>query len=340
MLIFKPKTKNIIWKNIKEEDEFIDGSKVVGIHETTIQDSYVVGYYNSKKNQLMKDALSLFKKYDDKNETVLSGDHILLVDLKEVPTEVLKAIDAQFGDKEIPTVWNRHVYYQDPDTMSNDIKNKDIDNISGLEKAEVEFKDSYMEKMEVAQSDPAKVSETEFWLPVITITELLNQGFKLYSNGHLLSSKYRGKLEVFCVETDTHKYETNGLIHHNSVLLQNIIFHALTHGNDVTIAMVDLKRTEMPIWKKHKNVMYVANTVQEARELVLIARRLMDKRNEEMEKLGLKDIMNYKPTKFTGEIRVAGRKFTESDRIDILLPDGTEKNVSIGELEQYLIWEA
>lgn len=332
------KYKEIKWKNIKIGDTFLDDSKVIGIHDREIRDVYSIFYYDKKK-KILSDMFGFIRNLEYKIETKVSDNHLLLVDLKDAPKEILEIVDFQLKDKQIPTVWNRHVYYENEDDMLKDDKGEELSNLTDLQKSEIEFEHSYQEKMEIVKADPAKVSDTKFWLEAKFIDQLVNLNVKLYSDGHLLHSKYVGKLKVFCVETDTHHYETNGLIHHNSVMLQNIIFHALTHGEDVKIAMVDLKRTEMAIWEEHKNVMYVANTVKEAREIVLLARRIMDKRNMEMQKLGLKDFMNYVPTKFTGEYRVAGRKFKAEDRIDILLPNGEEKNVSIAELEQYLIWE-
>lgn len=157
---------------------------------------------------------------------------------------------------------------------------------------------------------------------------------------YLNEIQYVGKKEVFCVETDSHRFETGpevgyGLIHHNSVTLRNIIFHCLTHSEQIMIALIDLKLTEFEPFKGVKGVVAVANTVREAVEVLRIGREVMYKRNAQLAKLGLNDIKDFKPTQPTDEVVVAGRLLKDTDTVEIR--KGEEiKTVTVKELEQYL----
>lgn len=286
----------ILWKDIKINDTFKDGSKVVSIHE----------HYNSECYKIF---------YDRNRNIVLSDTHLLLCNIKKLNKECKKWVEDNFGSYLIPTLFDKHIYLKDD---SSD---------------EIAF-----EHMEVVKSDPSKVSENEYWLPVKAIFVLIrNFNQKIYCNNILLKNiEYFGVKEVFCVETDTHKFEANELIHHNSVTLRNIIFHCLTHQDQISIALIDLKWTEFTPFKGLKNVVAVANTVQEAAEVMRVAREVMYKRNQEMAKLGINNISDYKPKKPTDEVMVAGRKLNDNDQLEIRTINGEVKTVTVKELEQYL----
>jgi len=266
--------------------------------------------------------LSIHDSYEDDcykisyghQSCILSKTHLLLIDVSCTEESIMCWIKENFDGYLIPTLYDKHIYLNNE---TNDIE---------------------FSQFEVVESDPSKVSETEYWLPVETIFMLIrNFRQKLRCNGNLIEKiDYFGKQEVFCVETDTHKFNTCDLIHHNSVTLRNIIFHCLTHGDQISIALIDLKWTEFTPFKGMKNVVAVANTVQEAVEVMRVAREVMYKRNQEMAKLGINNIVDYKPQKPTTEVMVAGRKLSDDQEIEIKTVNGEVKTVTVKELEKYL----
>ena len=103
----------------------------------------------------------------------------------------------------------------------------------------------------------------------------------------------------------------------------------------MAIALVDLKWTEFTPFKDVKNVVAVANTIRETSEVMRMARECMYKRNQELAKLGLNNIKDFKPKKPTDEVIVAGRKLKDSDTVEIKV-NGEIKTVTVKELEKYL----
>lgn len=293
------------WKDIAVGDVFDDGSVVKSVHEHYNEECYKVFYSRNK-------------------ECVLSKSHLLLCDISHCNQEVKNWVEEHFGQFLIPTLYDKHVYMHDLDDMIN----------KGYVYKDELVKESY----EVVKADPSKVSDTEYWLPVEALVILLrNFKQKVLCNKKLLQNiEYMGELEVFCVETDTHRFNTCGLIHHNSVTLRNVIFHCLTHGDQIAIALVDLKFTEFTYFKGVKNVVAVANTVKETVEIMRIARECMYKRNQELAKLGLTDIKDFHPQKPTDEVSVAGRKLHDNDKVEIRMPSGETKEITVKELEKYL----
>lgn len=266
-----------------------------GSHVISIHDSYI------------SDSYRLI--YGIKNNTiVLSDSHLLLCDVKHLNKESKMWVEKNFGQYAIPTLYDQHRWEEYPDKC----------------------------EWEVVESDPSKVNDHTYWLTISALALLVKQNHqKIYCNGHRIKKvDYVGQLEVFCVETDSHRFNTRGLIHHNSVTLRNIIFHCLTHEN-ISVALIDLKFTEFEKFKGMKNVVTVANTVQETVELLRIARECMYKRNQELAKLGLNDIKDFKPVKPTDEVIVAGRRLKDTDEVEIK-KNGQVKKVTVKELEQYL----
>ena len=256
-----------------------------------------------------------YKIYYNNESCILSETHLLLCNIKDLNKECYDWVIENFGNYKIPTLYDQHLYYSDS-SLSN----------------------LCYEKLEVIDADISKISDYEIWLPIKVIFILIRNFYqKIYCNNNLLYKiEYFGKKEVFCVETNTHKFETCNLIHHNSVTLRNIIFHCLTHGEQISIALIDLKYTEFTPFKGFKNVVAVANTVQEAVEVMRVAREVMYKRNQEMAKLGINNISDYKPQKPTNEVIVAGRKLNDNDNIEIKTKDGEIKTITVKELEEYL----
>lgn len=283
------------WKNISVGDEFVDGSKVVSIHERYFEGCYTLTYH--KKFSLLNKCMTL------------GANHLLKISLS-FNFEINQWLISNFGNYAIPTIVDKHVYI-----------NADY---------------STEEKEEAVQWDKS-CDETSIWLPAKAIQLLISLGEKPKCNGYIITGcDFIGEREVFCVETDSHKFETNGLIHHNSVTLRNIIFHCLTHGENISIALIDLKWTEFTPFKGVKNVVAVANTVREAAEIMRIAKECMYKRNQEMSKIGINDIKDYKPQKPTSEVMIFNRKFNDEDEVEIRLTSGEVKTVTVKQLESYL----
>lgn len=61
----------------------------------------------------------------------------------------------------------------------------------------------------------------------------------------------------------------------------------------------------------------------------------MYSRNKKLQKLGINDLADYKPTEYTGKIWVTGREFNENDKIKVRV-DGEEKEMTALEIYEYL----
>ena len=301
------------WKDIQINHEFSDGSKVIDKHEIYNGECYKLYY---KENLL------------DKEKTiVLDQNHLLLINIKKLNKECKNWVIKNFKGYKIPLEYEQHLYL-DTDNIDDVIRDDNTLDFTKITKSEIR----------IGKYDLSNYSENEYWLPVKAINLLLNMNQKvIHCNKKLIyKCSYTGVLPVFCVETDTHKFEMNGLIHHNSVTLRNIIFHCLTHQDEISIALIDLKWTEFTFFKGFRNVVAVANTVQEACELLRLAREVMYKRNQEMSKLGINDIKDFKPQKPTNEYMVCGRKLKGDEKVLIRTVDGEEKEVNVAELREYL----
>lgn len=79
----------------------------------------------------------------------------------------------------------------------------------------------------------------------------------------------------------------------------------------------------------------VANSVQEAAEVLRIGRAVMYARNKKLQKLGLNDMADYVPTEYTGKIWITGREFDENEQIKCRI-DGEEKTMTALEIYEYL----
>lgn len=292
-----------LWKDIKIGDFFSCGSKVISKHDIYQEECYKVEY--SKK----KNIFSIERK-----TIVLSKTHLLFCCIKDLNEECKKWVIDNFNNYKIPTLYDRHVYFDDND------KSKAKSDVP------VEWDVNILDKNEC------------LYLPISALFLLINTKKQIITcNGYSLDNiNFFGIKDVFCVETDTHHFELNGLIHHNSVTLRNIIFHCLTHGEQIAIALVDLKYTEFTAYKGMKNVVAVANTVREAVEILRIGKEVMYKRNQEMAELGINDIKDFKPQKPTNEVMIFNRKFTDDDIVEIKTPNGEIKKVTVKELEQII----
>lgn len=305
-----------LWKDIKIGDKFSDGSKVLSVHDEYIEECFLLTY---------------IIKYDFK-EIVLSSTHPLLCKLDTLSDNAKRWIMKNFSGYSIPTLADKHIWI-----------NINTESKSGLENAALEIKrnnnkNDFKYINTTVRSDPAYISNiNSIWLPMKAIHFLLERGEIIYcNNSRLLNSKCVGNKTVKCVETDSHKFEMNGLIHHNSVTLRNVIFHCLTHSYNISIALIDLKYTEFTPYKDVNGVVAVANTVKETAEIMRIAKECMYKRNQEMAKIGINDIKDYKPQKPTNEVMIFNRKFTDDEIVEVKLTNGEIKQMTIKELEDLL----
>lgn len=82
-------------------------------------------------------------------------------------------------------------------------------------------------------------------------------------------------------------------------------------------------------------VVAVANSVAEAAEILRIGRSVMYSRNKKMQKIGLNDVADYKPSDWTGKIWITGREFDKDDQIKVRI-NGEEKTMSALEIYEYL----
>ena len=103
----------------------------------------------------------------------------------------------------------------------------------------------------------------------------------------------------------------------------------------MSVALVDIKQTEFYAFKGINGVTAVANSVQEAAEILRIGRSVMYSRNKKMQKMGLNDMASYQPTSWTGKIWITGREFDKDEMIKVRI-DGEEKEMSALEIYEYL----
>jgi hypothetical protein len=325
------------WSDIAVGDEFPNGSVVKSIHEKYDAICYEIKY--RKQHGKIGDFGS--------KRCILAEDHLLLVDIKSMTLAGKQWVRENFTGYSIPTLVDRHLQCNvELKTLKPDENGKNFDlsilhgealeELSLLEKSLENGKTLEIKDVAVA-SDLSNVSENEFWLPVRLVVDMINLGEQAMCNGHImLEGKCVGKRSVFCVETDDHRFETCGLMHHNSVTLRNIILHCLSHGEEVAIALVDLKMTEFEAYKGLKNVVAVANNVRECAEILRVMRECMYARNREMAKLGINDIKDFRPQHPTDEVMIFNHRMKDTDELEIKTVDGEVKMVTVKELEGYL----
>lgn len=79
----------------------------------------------------------------------------------------------------------------------------------------------------------------------------------------------------------------------------------------------------------------VANSVQEAAEILRIGRAVMYSRNKKLQKLGLNDMASYQPTDWANKIWITGREFDKDEQIKVRFA-GEEKTMTALEIYEYL----
>lgn len=319
--------KTVKWKDVEIGNVMEDGSVVTQLHPIHDVECYEVEYGG------------LFNR----KSMILSGDHLLLCDISKIKKPIRKEILKVMGEYIIPKEMDykinteRELSELEKTVVTEHLTGKSFEEDEALKEKILNeiMKDAEVEEI-VVEEEPSVVSETLVWMHVRTIAMVLAKDQKVRCNGFVIRRiRYKGVKKARCVSTDTGRYTAKSLVHHNSVAVRNIIFHALTHNIDVSIGLVDLKQTEFTYFKGVEGVVGVANEVQEAAELLRIARAVMYKRNKEMAKIGITDIADFKPQHPTETIWVSGRDLNENEKIKVRV-EGEEKEMTAGELLEFV----
>lgn len=313
----KIKTKDILWKDIKIGDKFVDGSKVTQIHEI-----HKIGCYK----------LFYGKLFNTKHIT-LSKDHFLLCDISNMKNNLRLSLLKLFEYHTLAKEGKCHLYTEKD--LSNEDQMKIIYSIIKNEKISEGLLKDINYNIEETKKESVIEDENNIWLSVENIAWLVSNNHKIYCNSNKIKKAYwRGEKLANCVSTNTGRYLTKDLIHHNSVTLRNIIFHCLTHSYEWGIGLVDLKLTEFSQFKDINGVVGVANTVFETVELLRVAREVLYKRNRLLSEKGIVDIVDYKPEEPTDMVWISGREIHEDTILKIKI-NHEEKEMTSKDLLNY-----
>lgn len=302
------------WKDVNVGHVFPDGSVVTEKHLSHQYNSYKVTYNN--------------------RTIVLSGDHLLQFNISPLCNDA-KAEIAKYCVGNVPLKEKLYVNI----LGTADISHRKIITdyllgkpVCGVKVTDIsephyefyifDFDDGMYYEASVNRVQTSwesqKISDDLYWIPVNGLAYLFNRyGILTFSGITIQNVEFLGKLPCFCVSTSTGKYELNGLIHHNSVAIQNIIYGGIAHRNEVALSLIDPKYTEFSAYKNMKGIVGVANTTEETVEVLRIAKLAMYQRNQILAELKLKNIMDYKPTKKSGLVYVTGRDYREDDIIKV-----------------------
>lgn len=316
------------WKDVNVGHVFSDGSVVTEKHLSHQYNSYKVTYNN--------------------RTIVLSGDHLLQFNISplcnDAKTEIAKYCVGNVPLKEklyVNILGNADIQHRK--TMTDYLLGNHVDGVHVTDISEphyefyiFKFDDGAYHEASVTRVQTSwesqRVSDKVYWIPVNGLAYLFKKyGILTFSGTTIQNVEFLGKLPCFCVSTSTGKYELNGLIHHNSVAVQNIIYGGIAHRNEVALSLIDPKFTEFSGYKGMKGITGVANTVEEAVEVLRIAKQAMYRRNQRLAELKIKNIMEYKPTKKSGKVYITGRDYLESDSIKVKV-NSVEKEMTANEL--------
>lgn len=313
------------WEDINIGDKMADGSIVTELHPIHDVECYTLTYG------------SMFKK----TNMTLSADHILLCNISKMDESLKNEIIDGLEGYKIPKTMD---YKITSDRTLNEDENKVLENyltgkhnISSIENLDIKdiLNICTVEEI-IVEYDDAIVSNDLVWLSVRIIANLINYNSNIECNNNkFYNTRYAGIRKARCIATDTGKYIAKSLIHHNSVAIRNIIFHSLTHNAEMSIGLIDLKQTEFSYFKGKNGVVGVANEVQEAVELLRVARTIMHRRNKEMAKLGITDMADFVPKEPTDIIWVSGRDLHEDQTLNVRI-DGEEKEMSAKDLLEHV----
>lgn len=316
------------WKDVNVGHVFSDGSVVTEKHLSHQYNSYKVTYNN--------------------RTIVLSGDHLLQFNISplcdEAKVEITKYCVGNVPLKEklyVNILGTADISHRK--VITDYLLGKSVCGVKVTDISEphyefyiFDFDDGMYYEASVNRIQTSwesqKISDDLYWIPVNGLAYLFNRyGILTFSGITVQNVEFLGKLPCFCVSTSTRKYELNGLIHHNSVAVQNIIYGGIAHRNEVALSLIDPKFTEFSGYKGMKGITGVANTVEEAVEVLRIAKQAMYRRNQRLAELKIKNIMEYKPTKKSGLVYVTGRDYREEDIIKVRT-NKVESNISAKDL--------
>lgn len=192
------------WKDIKVGDKLKDGSIVTQIHRTHKEDSCKI-------------------IYDNNREFICAYRHIFLINVKNLPKEgkqELEQICTFVPIEENYTIdCNETLSAQEAAIVEKFCRNESIDIQVDCIKDD-DFEEIYdfhfntikriIIKNVITKSEPQKVDDNTYWLTCRGIEYLMNKyKVDLYCNDLIINKiEPMGKLDCFCISTDTGRYET------------------------------------------------------------------------------------------------------------------------------------
>lgn len=289
------------WEDVKEGYIFKDNSECLKRFETTKCKTYTLFLFLPKKG--------------NSYPFVASEDHYLLCDIKRCSKAIKKSIESLVKHSYIPKIIDLHV----------------------------SLENQYEETVATETRSLINGRNTYVWLSMREIHILIQHGERIRLVTNLeknkktrpITSVYSGEKDCFCIATDTGRYEVCGLINHNSVALRNVVFHALTHSNDIKLALIDLKRSEFEYLKGTNGVVGVGNTPREAVEILRLARDIMYKRNEENAKRGLTNFTDWQPKEATNKVKIFNTEFDENTSFEVEVA-GEKKKMTAKEILDFM----
>lgn len=189
------------WKDIKIGDKLKDGSTVTQIHRTHSEDCCKIIYDNDK-------------------EFICAYRHVLLIDISNLPDKSeLEYCSFVPLVEDLNITSNKDLTDSEKEIVEKFCRNENIDILVDCiydDEIEIydfhfnsEIKRIYIENV-VIKSEPQKVDENTYWLTCKGIEYLMNKyKVDLYCNGNIINKIIpMGKLDCFCISTDTGRYET------------------------------------------------------------------------------------------------------------------------------------
>lgn len=191
------------WKDIKVGDKMKDGSIVTQIHRTHQEECCKV-------------------IYDNDREMICAYRHIFLIDIHNLPSAGKQELDEHCTY--VPIEENYDIFCEEDLSLAEKMvveqfcNNEPIDiPVDCIQDDEVEIYDFHFDTVKrvqiknvIVKSEPQKVDENTYWLTCRGI-EYLMKKYKvdLYCNDLIINQIIpMGKLDCFCISTDTGRYET------------------------------------------------------------------------------------------------------------------------------------
>lgn len=290
------------WGDLLNTKEYKFGDGAIQTQTHTVHNIFCYRFWLKKHPKDIKDS-----------SLTLSEDHLILCKLKNKLNEEWEKYILTLQQENIPTEEDVHVYYKDGEFET---ENETIETESWI----------YDEENNI------------YWLSAKVIFILLSKfgnRFIRPVDNKFVKWEAVGERKCFCISTDIGRYKCCGVINHNSVALRNIIFHSLTHSDDIVLGLVDLKLSEFSRYKGVANVCGVANSVGETAELLRIGREVMYKRNSENAENGLTDFMDFKPQGPTNIIRIFGHEYDENTEFDVKV-NGEDRKMTAKEMLEFI----